>query len=251
MISIIAAALLTASPTATPAADADAVNVILVHGAFADGSAWNKVTPKLEAKGLKAWAVQLPETSFQEDVAATKRMISAAKGPVVLVGHSYAGAVITAAADGEPSVKSLVYVSALVPDKGESGAELFGKYPTAGAKNIKPQTGDYLWLDPAAFRESFCQDIPMAEARLMAAAQKPINKAAFGGKLTVEAAWHTLPSWFILTTNDRMVAPELQKFEAARMKSTVIEVASSHVPFLAKPDAVVKAIVAAAAVKVK
>ncbi len=246
MISLIVAASLAAAP-------AEPVNIIMVHGAFADGAAWSKVAAKLESSGskLKAWAVQLPETSLAEDVAATKRMIAAANGPVVLVGHSYGGVVITAAADGEPTVKSLVFVSALAPDQGESGGELFAKYPTSGGANVKPQFGDYLWLDPDKFHESFCQDIPKADAKLLAGAQKPINKAAFGAKLTTPAAWKSLPSWFVLTTEDRMVAPELQRFEAERMKSTVVEVKASHTPFLSQPDAVVKAIIAASKVEPK
>ncbi len=235
-----------ATPTAASAPAAETTSIILVHGAFADGSAWNKVIPRLEAKGFKAWAVQLPEISLAEDVAATKRMIAAAKGPVVLVGHSYGGVVITAAADGEASVKSLVYVAALVPDSGESGGELFEKYPMPGASKIVPQSGDFLWLEASAFHEAFCQDIPAADAKVLAQTQKPINKNAFGAKLTGAATWKKLPSWFVLTTDDRMVSPELQRFEAKRMGSTVIEVAASHTPFLSQPDTVVDAIVAAA-----
>ncbi len=240
------AAVLLAAPAAEP------VNIVLVHGAFADGAAWNKVIPKLEAKGLRAFAVQLPETSLQEDVAAVKRMIATVKGPVVLVGHSYGGVVITVASEGEPTVKSLVYVAALAPDQDESANDLLGKFPpVAGDAHIQPQTGDYLWLDPAAFRESFCQDVPAPEAKLLADAQKPIHKSAFGEKPKVPGSWHTLPSWFVLTTKDRMVSPELQKYEAKRMHSTVVEVATGHAPFLVQPAAVAKAIIAAASAKAK
>ena len=249
-MTVLLALALLAAPAAKSAAEP--VTAILVHGAFADGAAWNKVIPKLEAKGLRAFAVQLPETSLADDVAATRRMIEAAKGPVVLVGHSYGGVVITNAAEGQASVKALVYVSALAPDQGESANDLLGKYPpAAGDAHIQPQSGDYLWLDPSAFRESFCQDVPAPEAKLLASAQKPINKSAFGEKLAGAATWHKLPSWFVLTTNDRMVSPELQKFEAKRMESTVVEIAASHVPFLVKPAEVAKAIIAAAAVKAK
>ncbi len=234
------------SPAVPIAAVAETTNVILVHGAFADGSAWNKVIAKLEAQGFKARAVQLPETSLKADIDATKRMIAAAKGPVVLVGHSYGGVVITGAADGEASVKALVYVAALVPDTGEAGGELFAKYPTPGARQIIAHSGDYQWIEPSAFREAFCHDVPEADANVMAMTQKPINKNAFGAKLTGAAAWKKLPSWFVLTTEDRMVSPDLQRFEANRMGSTVIEVSSSHTPFLSHPDKVVDAIVAAA-----
>ncbi|GAC1342603.1 MAG: alpha/beta hydrolase [Myxococcales bacterium] len=245
MIALAAAALL-AAPAAQPVASAQPVTAVLVHGALVDASSWNKVSSRLQAKGIHVLAVQLPETSLQEDVAATRRALSTVKGPIVLVGHSYGGVVIGEAAGGAPGIRSLVYVAALAPDQGESAGDLQGRYPPSpGAAHIQPQTGDYLWLDPAAFRESFCQDVPAAEAALMAHAQKPINKSAFAEKATA-AAWHGLPSWYVLTTDDRLVSPDLQRFMAKRMQATVVQVASSHAPMISHPDVVVRAILAAA-----
>lgn len=227
-------------------------NVILVHGAFADGSSWRKVIPLLEAKGLHVTAVQLPETSFQEDVAATRRMASLQKGAVVLVGHSYGGMVITAAAD-DPNVKALVYVTAFAPEQGESAGDLIGRYPPpAGGAHIVPQAGDFLWVEPAAYREFFCQDVDAAEARVMAAVQKPIAKSAFGEKLTSVARWHELPSWYLVAEKDQMIAPELERFLAKRMKATTTTLpGSSHAAMVSHPAEVAKVIVEAARYKQK
>jgi pimeloyl-ACP methyl ester carboxylesterase len=184
-------------------------------------------------------------------VAATKRLLSIQTGAVVLVGHSYGGMVITAAAD-DPNVRALVYVTALMPEQGESAGDLIGRFPAPpGGQHIKPQASDFLWLEPSAFHEMFCADVPAAEARVMAAVQKPINKSAFAAKFTAVARWHDLPTWYVLTSKDRMLSPELQKFLAQRAKAKTVTVASSHVPFLSKPQEVAKVIVEAARFKEK
>jgi pimeloyl-ACP methyl ester carboxylesterase len=246
-----AASGLAAQPKVSGGKEGAQTNVILVHGAFADASSWRKVIPLLEAKNLHVVAVQLPETSLEEDVAATRRALSIQKGAVVLVGHSYGGMVITAAAD-DPNVRALVYVTALMPEQGESAGDLIGRFPpTQGGKHIVRQAGDFLWVDPSAYHEMFCPDVPAADARVMVAVQKPINSAAFGAKLTSVARWHDLPTWYVVTSQDKMLSPDLQKFLAQRAKAKISTVASSHVPFLSKPQEVAKVIVEAALYKEK
>jgi pimeloyl-ACP methyl ester carboxylesterase len=246
-----AARVLAADPPVSGGKEGAQTNVILVHGAFADASSWRKVIPLLEAKNLHVVAVQLPETSIEDDVAATKRILSVQKGPVVLVGHSYGGMVITAAAD-DPNVRALVYVTALMPEQGEGAGDLIARFPpTAGGKHIVPLAGDFLWLDPSAYHEMFCPDVPAADARVMVAVQKPINKSAFAAKLTAVARWHDLPTWYVITSKDKMLSPELQKFLAQRAKAKTTTVAASHVPFLSKPQEVAKVIVEAARFKAK
>ena len=226
-------------------------NVVLVHGAFADGSSWRHVLPLLEAKNLHVAAVQLPETSFQDDVAATRRLVSLQKGAVVLVGHSYGGMVITAAAD-DPNVKALVYVTAFAPEQGESAGDLIARFPApAGGAHIVPQAGDFLWLDPAVYREMFCADVEAKEARVMAAVQKPIAKSAFAEKLNAAARWHELPSWYVVADKDQMVSPELERFLAKRLRATTVTLPTSHVPMISRPAEVAKVIVAAAEFKQK
>ena len=242
---------LAAEPPVSGGKEGAQTNVILVHGAFADASSWRKVIPLLEAKNLHVVAVQLPETSIEEDVAATKRALSIQKGAVVLVGHSYGGMVITAAAD-DPNVRALVYVTALMPEQGESAGDLIGRFPPPpGGAHIVPQAGDFLWLDPSAYHEMFCPDVPAADARVLTAVQKPIHKSAFAAKLTAVARWHDLPTWYVVTSKDKMLSPELQKFLAQRAKAKTTTVTTSHVPFLSKPQEVARVIVEAARFKAK
>lgn len=251
LVALFAAARVFAQPAVGGGKEGAQTNVVLVHGAFADASSWRKVIPLLEAKNLHVVAVQLPETSIEDDVAATKRMLSLQKGAVVLVGHSYGGMVITAAAD-DPNVRALVYVAALMPEQGESGGDLIGRFPPPpGAAHIVPQAGDFLWLDPSAYREMFCPDIPVADARVMVAAQKPIHKSAFAAKFTAVARWHELPTWYVMTSKDKMFSPQLQAFLAKRAKAKTVTVSASHVPFLSKPQEVAKVIVEAALYKEK
>lgn len=219
--------------------------IVLVHGAFADGSSWSKVIPMLEHDGYKVIAVQDPMTSFADDVTKTKRAIDGVKGPVVLVGHSYGGAVITGAAYGASNVKALVYISAFAPDDGETLGELNQKYPAQIGDALQPDAAGFLYVDRAKFHEDFCADLSEEEANLLAATQGPVNSSVFTQKFG-PAAWKTIPSWDIITTEDRAINPELQHFYAKRMNAKVTEVKSSHVSFLSHPDVVTRVIEAAA-----
>ena len=220
--------------------------IVLVHGAFADASSWSRVIPILQKDGYYVTAVQIPLTSLEDDVAVTKRVIDAQKGPVVVVGHSYAGAVITGAAGGD-NVKSLVYVDAFAPDAGEplaSAGEKFAAPPLSTA--LVPDTAGFLYVDRAKVHDVFAKDVPEADARIIAVTQKPLNRSVFGATLT-SAAWKTKPSWFIIGTEDRAINPDLLRFYAKRMNAKATEIkGSSHVPFLSHPKEVVKVIELAA-----
>jgi pimeloyl-ACP methyl ester carboxylesterase len=233
--------LLTLAATASSAA-APKPAIVLVHGAFADASCWSKVIPLLEKDGYFVTAVQIPLTSLPDDVAAAKRVIDAQKGPVVVVGHSYAGAVITDAAAGNPNVKSLVYVNAFAPDATETIAEAGNKFPPPPLNaTLIPDSAGFLYIDRAKVHDVFCKDIPASDARVIAAVQKPLNKSVFEAKV-VNVAWKTIPSWFIVGKEDRAISPDLERFLAKRMNAKTTELNSSHVPFLSHPKEVVKII---------
>src|ERR1700752_5170531 len=209
-------------------------NVVLVHGAFADGSGWKPVADILEHHGFAVFVVQEPETSFDADVTAT-RLVLDRSGPCVLVGHSYGGMIITE--DGvHPSVKSLVYVAAFQPDVGESAAELNGKKPAA-ANSIVPVGGGYLQVKPESFPEDFAADVPKTLAHFMAISQVPISVEAFGAKATA-AAWSKKPSYPVVAKQDRMITPDLERFMTGRAKSNTIELPGSHAIFLSHPKEV-------------
>ena len=233
--------LLAASPSAR-----SATNVVLVHGAFADGSSWSKVIPLLQAKGLKVTAVRLPLTSFADNVAATRRAIAAQDGPTVLVGHSYGGVVITEAGN-DPKVASLVYVAAFAPDAGQSIGEISKAFPKpAGSDELRPQADGFLLLSPKGIQEDFAQDLTASEKARLVAAQPQTAGAIFEAKPTA-AAWRSKPSWYVVSTNDRMIAPEQEKAMAAQIKARTTLVPASHVVMLSHPTAVAKAIEEAAA----
>ena len=217
-------------------------SIVLIHGAWADGTSWSKVIPILERDGYYVTAVQIPLTSLADDIATTKRVLDAQKGPVVVVGHSYGGAVITGAAAGSTNVKSLVYVAAFAPDDHEPLAAAGSKFaaPPLNAA-LAPDSAGFLYVDRAKFHEDFCQDVPASEARIMAAAQKPLASSAFGATVPV-AAWKTIPTWYIVSSNDRAINPDLERFYARRAKAKTTEIASSHVPFLSHPTDVAKVI---------
>lgn len=220
--------------------------IVLVHGAFADGSGWNKVIPTLQKQGYKVVSVQNPLTSLADDVAATKRAIDAQKGDVVLVGHSWGGAVITEAGN-DPKVKSLVYVAAFAPDAGQSVADESKPYaPAPGSKKLVADSAGFLSLAPADFRTYFAPDVTPAEANLMAVTQGPVQSKVFEEKIGANAAWKTKPSWFVVTTKDQMIPPAQQADDAKKIGATVVKVATSHVPMVAQPKAVANAILAAA-----
>lgn len=219
--------------------------IVLVHGAFADASCWSKVIPDLEDDGYNVIAVQNPLTTFTDDVATTRRVIDAQGGPVVAVGHSYGGAVITTAAAGASNVKALVYVAAFAPDAGEAVGPLLEKYPSKIGTALVPDAAGFLYIDRAKFKEAFAADVTDRERRVMAATQKPINGATFG-QVFEAPAWKEIPSWYLVASQDQAINPELQRLFAKRMGATTHEVAASHVPFVSKPAAVVDVIEEAA-----
>jgi pimeloyl-ACP methyl ester carboxylesterase len=233
-----------ASDTAS-AAPPGIKNVILVHGAFADGSSWAKVIPLLQARGITVTAVQNPLTSLADDVAATKRAIADANGPVILVGHSYGGAVISVAGNN-PKVAALVFVAAGAPVAGQSFADMTAPYPVpVGIAAIKMDASHFLTLPPAAVAEDFAQDLPRSVTAVMASTQGPTAAAVFSTKIP-NAAWTIKPSWYIVCTNDRMIQPDLERALAQRMHAKTTEIASSHVPMLSHPEQVAEVIVDAA-----
>jgi pimeloyl-ACP methyl ester carboxylesterase len=222
------------------------VNVLLVHGAWADGSCWSKVILLLQAKGYKVTAAQIPLTSLSDDIAVTRRLLSAQKGPTVLVGHSYGGAVITGAATATPQVKALVYITAFGLDQGESLDSLSKQGPPSpGSTAIAPDENGFLWINREKFHKSFCGDVTNDEAAIMAAVQKPLSIAAFTEAESVPA-WKTIPSWFLVCTDDQMIPPPAQQFLAKRMNATVRSVPSSHCPFMSRPEDVADIIALAA-----
>ena len=226
-------------------------SIVLVHGAYADGTSWQHVIPLLEQDGYTVTAAQIPLTSLAEDVATAKRVIDDQAGEVVVVGHSYAGNVITGAAAGNPQVKALVYVNAFAPDVGETASDLNRKYAAAPISTaIVSDTANFLYVDREKFHDLFAQDVSEAEARVMAATQKPIASAAFDQSVN-DIAWKTIPSWFLVTQNDRAINPELQRFMAQRIGAKITEVQSSHVPFISHPNEVAKLIETAATASMK
>jgi pimeloyl-ACP methyl ester carboxylesterase len=221
-------------------------NILLVHGAWADGSCWNKVILQLKAKGHKVTAAQIPLTSLDDDIAVVRRLLSDQKEPTVLVGHSYGGAVITGAGTASLHVKALVYITAFGLDKGESLDSLSKSGPPSpGSAAIELDEHKYLWINREKFHKSFAADVTDDEAYLMAAVQKPLGLAGFAGAES-EPAWKTIPSWYLLCTDDQMIPPPAQEFMAGRMKAIKRSVASSHAPFMSKPEAVTDIITLAA-----
>ena len=236
---------MSSTASAQTSSESHSVHVLLVHGAWADGSSWSKVIALLQAKGIRAVAVQIPLTGLSGDVATVKRAIALQKGPVVLAGHSYGGAVITEAGN-DPKVVGLVYVAAFAPDNGESVGSLSTGYPPAplGAE-LRPDSEGYLSISPKGFAEDFAQDLPEKEVQVLWATQGPANAAAFGATIT-NAAWRTKPSWFVVAAEDRAIPPALERAEAERMKATTVTVASSHLVMLSHPKEVAEQIEKAA-----
>jgi pimeloyl-ACP methyl ester carboxylesterase len=220
--------------------------VVLVHGAFADGSCWAKVIPLLTRRGLTALAVQNPLSSLADDVTAVHRVVDVQRGPVLMAGHSWGGAVITEAGN-HPQVKGLVYVAAGAPDGGQSFDEWWKPYPPApGAAEIKPYGEGYVALTPAGVRKHFVQDIPADEADIVFATQGPLAVRCFGDKISA-AAWRSKPSWYIVAAQDETIPPAVQRDSANRMGAETLVLESSHVPMLSQPDAVAEVIARAAA----
>jgi pimeloyl-ACP methyl ester carboxylesterase len=243
---LIFAATLATALTAQPAVAADGVrNVVLVHGAWADGSSWAKVIPLLEKAGLNAVAVQNPLTSFEDDMAATKRAIALQDGPVILVGHSWGGVVISDAG-ADPKVAGLVYVAAFAPEVGQAVGDLGKDFPPPpGGAEIRPDAGGYLTMTTKGVFENFAQDLPLAQKKLIFATQGATNSSVFGAKVA-NAAWKTKPTWYVVASNDRMIQPDLERSFAKTMKAKTITLPSSHVPMLSHPNEVAKLIIEAA-----
>ena len=212
-------------------------NVVLVHGGFVDGSGWEGVYKALKKDGYNVSIVQNPTISLADDVAVTKRAIAAQSGPVILVGHSYGGAVITEAGN-DPKVAGLVYIAAFAPDKGESVSTLI-KDPPPGAPvpPILPPQDGFLFLDKAKFAASFAADVRPDVAAFMADSQVPWGVQALSGTIT-EPAWKTKRSWYLLTTDDKMIPPAAQRAMSDRARSTVVEVKGSHAVYVSQPQAV-------------
>lgn len=222
-------------------------NVVLVHGAFADGSSWARVIPLLQRKGYHVSAVQLPLTSLADDVAATRRVLERLSGDVVLVGHSWAGVVVTEVANA-PAVKGILYLSAMVPDNGESAAAMLQRFnaPMAG---MKPDANGLIWLDDAAaFHHVMGGDLPPASTRVLAAVGKPIAARSFGDTVT-HAAWHDKPSWYLITQDDRALPPAVQRGLAAQLLAQTLTLKSSHLSLLSQPRQVADFIARAAAAR--
>lgn len=221
-------------------------NVVLVHGGFVDGSGWAGVYKALTKNGYTVTIVQNPTITLADDVAVTKRAIAAQNGPVILVGHSYGGAVITEAGN-DPNVAGLVYIAAFAPDKGESVSSLIPQNPPAGTPipPILPPVDGFLMLDKAKFPASFAGDVSPEEAAFMADSQVPWGVNALGGTIS-EAAWRAKPSWYLVTTEDRMVPPDAQRLMSKRAGAAVVEVKGSHSIYVSQPQAVAHIIETAA-----
>jgi pimeloyl-ACP methyl ester carboxylesterase len=213
------------------------ITLVLVHGGFVDGSGWESTYKILKKDGYSVTIVQNPTISLADDVAATKRIVHAQNGPVILVGHSYGGAVITEAGN-DPKVVGLVYIAAFAPDKGESVSTLIQDPPPgAPVPPILPPQEGYLFLDKAKFAASFAADVDEEKAAFMADSQVPWGEEALSGTIS-EPAWKTKPSWYLVATDDKMIPPPAQRFMSKRAGSTVVEVAGSHAIYVSQPNAV-------------
>ncbi|MDZ4876805.1 MAG: hypothetical protein CLLPBCKN_006240 [Chroococcidiopsis cubana SAG 39.79] len=221
-------------------------SIVLVHGSWADGTSWQHIIPLLIQAGYNVTAVQNPLISLPDDIATTKRAIDSQPGPVVAVGHSYGGAIITGAAVGSPQVKALVYIAGWALAPGDSISQLIGKYPSPPLVTaIVPDAGGFLYIEREKFHEVFTHDVSIAEAQVLAVTQKPAASITF--EQSVEsAAWQTIPSWYLLAQEDRAINPELQRFMASRIDAKVTELEASHVPYISRPREVANLIIEAA-----
>ena len=239
-----AAALISTRSMAAAPALMKARNVVLVHGLFADGSCWSEVIALLQAAGLNATAVQNPLTTLPEAVASAQRVLARQDGPTVLVGHSFSGMIVTEAGMN-PNVSALVYVAARAPDAGEDYAALAKTYPTPPASAGIIFDGDEGRLSEAAFLRDFAGDLPEARAKVLYATQEPFQKALLAGK-TTQAAWRSKPSFYAVSTEDRTINPDLERFMAKRMGAKTIELKASHLSLISHPDEITQLILEAA-----
>lgn len=238
----LAAALLTA-----PSASASAAKptIVLVHGGFADASGWNAVIERLQNDGYKTFAPANPLRGIPTDAAYINSVLKSIDGPIVLVAHSYGGAVITNAAVGVDNVKALVYIAAMAPDEGEKLGDLFARFPgsliSESTIEVPYPGGVDLYLKPDKFRAAFAADLPVSTTRLMQATQRPFAASSFTD-VTTGAAWHTIPSWALVATEDKAIPPALERYFYKRAKSHVYETAASHVPMMSQPGLVTRII---------
>jgi pimeloyl-ACP methyl ester carboxylesterase len=242
------AAVALVSAAIAPARAEPVKNIVLVHGAFADGSGWRDVASILVKDGYTVSVVQEPLTSLADDVAATKRVLEMQQGPALLVGHSYGGVVITEAGNA-PNVVGLVYIAAFIPDNGESAVSLLSSAPAAN-NDMRATKDDFLYLDLAAFPADFAADVAPAQANFMAHSQQMLAKAAGGAPVTA-AAWHQKKSWALIATRDHNINPDLERSMAKRAGSETIEDPASHAAYVSKPEDVARLIERAAKASAK
>jgi pimeloyl-ACP methyl ester carboxylesterase len=239
-----AASSISARGMAVNATPEKARNVVLVHGLFADGSSWSEVIPRLQAAGLNVTSVQNPLTTLPEAVASAMRVLARQDGPTVLVGHSFSGMIVTEAGM-HPNVSALVYVAARAPDAGEDYTALAKTYPTPPASAGIVFDGDEGRLSEEAFLRDFAGDLPEAKAKVLHAVQEPFNKALLTGK-TTHAAWRSKPCYYAVSTEDRTINPDLERFMAKRMGARTIEVKASHLSLISHPEEITRLILEAA-----
>jgi pimeloyl-ACP methyl ester carboxylesterase len=244
--SIIASVMITALMLASTALSAQTPvkNIVLVHGAFADGSGWEGVYKILKKRGYHVSIVGNPNTSLTNDADATKLVLARQNGPVILVGHSYGGAIITDAGNAA-NVAGLVYVSAFAPDANETLLSLLQSGPPAPNSGILPPVDGYIWYDMAKYHSGFCADLSEEQAAFMADSQIPVSASVFGATVA-KAAWKTKPSWYIVATEDQTIPPDAERFMAKRAGAKVSEIKGSHVVFISHPKEVADVIEAAA-----
>jgi len=239
-----AGSVITKLGIAAPVAPTKARNVVLVHGLFADGSSWSEVIARLQPAGFNVTAVQNPLTTLPDAVASAQRVLARQDGPTVLVGHSFAGMIVTEAGV-HPNVSALVYVAARAPDAGEDYGALAKTYPTPPASAGTVFDGDEGRLSEEAFLRDFAGDLPEAKAKVLYAVQEPFQKALLTGR-TTQAAWRSKPSYYAVSTEDRTINPDLERFMAKRMGATTIEVKSSHLSLISHPEEITRLILQAA-----
>ena len=244
LLTAAAVSLISARGVAVNATAEKARNVVLVHGLFADGSSWSEVIPRLQAAGLNVTSVQNPLTTLPEAVSSAQRVLARQDGPTVLAGHSFSGMIVTEAGV-HPNVSALVYVAARAPDAGEDYAALAKTYPTPPASAGIVFDGDEGRLSEEAFLRDFAGDLPEAKAKVLYAVQEPFHKALLTGK-TTHAAWRSKPSYYAVSTEDRTINPDLERFMANRMGARTIEVKAGHLSLISHPEEITHLILEAA-----
>jgi pimeloyl-ACP methyl ester carboxylesterase len=243
-VSMLAATLFAAETSAQPAKPAEARNVVLVHGAWADGSSWAEVIPRLQAAGLHVTAVQNPLTSVGDSVAATRRALALQDGPTVLVAHSWGGTVISEVGI-DPKVTALVYVAARAPDAGEDFVALSAKFPTMPVRAGVQERDGFTNLSEEAFLKYFANGVAHEKAEVLYAVQEPTAASLFGGRTTA-SAWRSKPSWYAVSKLDQTISPDLERFLATRMKATTVELEAGHLSLVSHPQEIANLILAAA-----